>query len=116
MSTKQAGYQAEQRAMDYLCQHGLKTIARNYSCRMGEIDLIMRDKEHLVFVEVRARKSCGFGGGVDSITPAKQQKIIRTTMHYLLQHKLIDKYPIRFDVVSIDGPSATLSWIKDAFN
>ncbi|MGL6030415.1 MAG: YraN family protein [Legionella sp.] len=116
MSSKQEGSRAEQKAMDYLCQQGLKFVARNYSCRLGEIDLIMRDKDLLVFIEVRARASARFGGGATSVTASKQQKIIKTTTHYLLQHKLYDKQAVRFDVVSIDGPSATLSWIKDAFN
>lgn len=110
------GQLAEQRALDYLTQKGLKLITRNYHCRLGEIDLIMRDGCSLVFIEVRARQTNDFGGGLASITYAKRQKIIKTTSHYLLSHKLNEQEPIRFDVVAIEGQSGELTWIKDAFN
>lgn len=114
--TQKLGSQAEQRALDYLTQQGLKLVTRNYHCRMGEIDLIMNDPVYLVFVEVRARIHSAFGGGLGSITYAKRQKIIKTTSHYLLTHKIREQQAIRFDVVSIDGRSQELTWIKDAFS
>lgn len=115
MITQEAGQVAEQKALDYLVAQGLKLVLRNYSCRMGEIDLIMRDKDYLVFIEVRARVNEQFGGGVASITYAKRQKIIKTTSHYMLKHKVYDKFPIRFDVISLDGKAGAITWIKDAF-
>jgi putative endonuclease len=114
--TQVFGQRAEQQALDYLTRQGLKLVARNYSCRLGEIDLIMKDKTHLIFIEVRARKGTDFGGGLASITYAKRQKIIKTTSHYLLTQNIKDQEAIRFDVVSIDGESEQLTWIKDAFN
>lgn len=113
--SQKSGQLAEQKALDYLSQQGLKLIARNYRCRLGEIDLIMQDSAHLVFIEVRSRMHLAFGGGVASITYAKRQKIIKTTSHYLLTQKIREQQPIRFDVVSIDGSSEALQWIKDAF-
>lgn len=115
MITQQTGQLAENKALIYLTAQGLKLVTKNYSCRLGEIDLIMRDKEYLVFIEVRSRKSMSFGGGVASITFAKRQKIIKTTSHYMLKHQLQDKYPLRFDVISIDGSSGSITWLKDAF-
>ncbi|WP_173238587.1 YraN family protein [Legionella antarctica] len=113
--TQQTGRVAEEKALNYLVDKGLKLVMRNYTCRLGEIDLIMRDKEYLVFIEVRSRTSMSFGGGMASITYAKRQKIIKTTSHYIMKNKMQDKCPLRFDVVSIDGASGVITWIKDAF-
>jgi putative endonuclease len=110
------GQCAEQQALDYLTAQGLRLVARNYRCRLGEIDLIMKDKLYLIFIEVRARVSVDFGGGLGSITYAKRQKIIKTTSHYLLTQNIGEQQAIRFDVVSIDGSSSQLTWVKDAFN
>lgn len=115
MSQKK-GYLAEQKALDFLEKQGLNLIARNYYCRLGEIDLVMNDPVFLVFIEVRSRISNRFGGGLGSITYAKKQKIIKATSHYLLTHKIREQQAIRFDVVSIDGASGELTWIKDAFS
>ena len=113
--SQKIGFLAEQHARDYLITQGLHWIDSNYRSRMGEIDLIMRDGEHLVFVEVRARASNAFGGGMVSVTFSKKQKLIKTANLYLLANKLQDKLPIRFDVLSIDGASPTITWVKDAF-
>lgn len=109
------GNLAEDKALNYLCQQGLKLIQRNYLCKMGEVDLIMRDKSYWVFIEVRSRVNLSFGSGIESITPAKRKKIMRTATHYLMMNQLMGKVPSRFDVVSIDGPNQALTWIKDAF-
>jgi putative endonuclease len=116
VTTLELGQDAEQKALNYLLAQGLKCVTRNYRCRLGEIDLIMRDKEYLVFIEVRARVSSDYGGGIASITYAKRQKIIKTTSHYLLSNKITDKYPVRFDVISLDGAVGGITWVKDAFS
>lgn len=116
MLTQELGQQAEQDALEYLSSKGLKLVYRNYSCRLGEIDLIMRDGAYLVFIEVRSRTHKAYGDGLDSITYAKRQKIIKTTSHYLIRYKIQDKYPVRFDVISIDGKNKKLTWVKDAFS
>lgn len=115
LNNKLLGFNAEDKAQDYLETQGLKCVMRNYNCRQGEVDIIMRDKEYLVFVEVRSRSSYAYGGGVESITYAKKQKILRASNHYLLKHNLYDKYPLRFDVVSLDGKTESITWLKDAF-
>jgi putative endonuclease len=106
-----SGAAAEDRAAEYLQRQGLKLVARNYRCRAGEIDLILRDGNSLVFVEVRSRASTAFGGAAASITPAKQAKLIRAAEHYLLQHP--NPAPCRFDAVLIDGNN--LQWLRNAF-
>ncbi|WP_058476435.1 YraN family protein [Legionella steigerwaltii] len=113
--TQQKGRIAEEKALAYLKKQGLKFITQNYSCRLGEIDLIMRDKDQLVFIEVRSRVSTQFGGGIASVTYTKRQKILKTATYYMLEHQKYDQFALRFDVLSIDGKSATINWIKDAF-
>lgn len=109
------GQEAEKVAAEYLKQQGLHFITSNYSCRYGEIDLIMRDAENTtVFVEVRMRKNAQFGGAAYSITPTKQQKIILTAQHFLSKH---GEVACRFDVILMQAPQiAGIEWIKNAFD
>lgn len=108
-STVELGQQAEERALAYLQQQGLVLLARNYRCRAGEIDLIMRQQQLLVFVEVRSRRSAAFGGAAASVGRLKQQRLWRTAEHYLLRYA---RPPAcRFDLVAIDG--GALSWLQD---
>lgn len=113
--SQKIGFLAEQHAMDYLTSQGLLWVESNYRCRMGEIDLIMRDGDYLVFVEVRARASNAFGGAMASVTFSKKQKLIKAASFYLLVNKLQDKQPSRFDVLSMDGVPPMITWVKDAF-
>lgn len=113
--SQKIGFAAEDVARDYLRDQGLKWIESNYTCRLGEIDLIMHDKIHLIFIEVRARSSKDFGGALESITYSKQRKIIRTALLYLQITKRYEKQPIRFDVLTIDGAPPQIAWIKNAF-
>ncbi|WP_419600089.1 YraN family protein [Thiolapillus sp.] len=106
------GVQAENRAEKFLAGKGLTTIARNYRCKSGEIDLIMEDGATLVMVEVRYRKNAAFGSALESVTPRKQARIIAAASHYLVKHP-IDR-PVRFDVVAISGDN-TLNWVQNAF-
>jgi putative endonuclease len=114
------GQQAEQQALRFLKQQGLKLITHNYYCRQGEIDLIMTDQQTLVFIEVRYRKNAHYGSGAESVTNSKQKKVRRTAEHYLL-HKTKSPAPAcRFDVVAIypsDTAQSSLQfdWIKNAF-
>ena len=112
---------AEALALSWLQQRGLVCVTRNYRCRMGEIDLIMRDGATLVFVEVRQRKVSQFGSASDSISTAKQRKLIKVTQVFLQCHPQFDNYDIRFDVVCFQGaatkPQVPLdwTWIQAAF-
>lgn len=110
--TQGRGRAAEDQAADFLKAQGLTELQRNYRVRGGEIDLVMRDGQQLVFVEVRYRKSNSFGGAVASITAAKQTRLTLAAQHYLVRHDC--RLPCRFDVVAIDGTNAP-HWIRDAF-
>lgn len=110
---KAAGKLAEALVADYLQVRGLRLIERNYSCRLGEIDLILADGPVLVFVEVRLRRNPDYGGAAASITAAKRQRILRAARHYLSGKP---ERPCRFDVVLLDALAANrIEWIKDAF-
>lgn len=111
----QVGCEAETLALAYLKKRGLLLRDANFRCKFGEIDLVMNDDIYLVFVEVRMRSSGDYGGALESITIAKQRKIKGTAKIYLLQNKLYDKCPVRFDVLTIQGFSAKISWLKNAF-
>ena len=107
------GKLAEALVADYLQVRGLRLIERNYSCRLGEIDLILADGPVLVFVEVRLRRNPDYGGATASITAAKRQRILRAARHYLSGKP---ERPCRFDVVLLDALAASrIEWIKDAF-
>ncbi len=106
------GESAEQQAFDYLTNKGLKPVCRNFRCKQGELDLIMADQQTLVIVEVRYRKTDKYGSAVESITRAKQSRIIAATHVYLASQK--KDRPVRFDVVAISG-NGTIDWIQNAF-
>ncbi len=115
--TNKRGQWAERLAEDYLMQHGLELIQRNYSCRMGEIDLIMQEQNTIIFVEVRYRKNDQYGGGIESIDARKQKKLNSTAMHYLQNNDRYQEHPCRFDAMIITGQSSkpSINWIKNAF-
>jgi putative endonuclease len=116
--TRKTGDDAERIAETFLVKRGLDVVARNYHCRYGEIDLIMREKDTLVFVEVKMRKvtssKIDFGGALASITKSKQAKIIATAQHYLAGMKQLP--PCRFDAVLLNGMSVDgVEWLTNAF-
>ncbi|HZV61953.1 MAG TPA: YraN family protein [Methylophilaceae bacterium] len=110
---KQLGGQAEALAAAYLQKQGLHLVTSNYHCRFGEIDLIMRDANTLVFVEVRLRSNDNFGGAAMSITATKRQRLVQTAQQYLQQN---GDCTCRFDAIlmrTVDMQS--IEWIKNAF-
>ena len=108
------GVISEKIAADFLTQQGLLLIAQNYSCKYGEIDLIMRDGKTTVFVEVRLRSNNTYGGAASSITKTKQLKLSRTAEHYLQQH---GNLACRFDAILMSkAEAASIQWIKNAFD
>jgi putative endonuclease len=114
-TTKQAGDAAEDRALAHLAANGLKLVARNYRTPHrggGEIDLIMRDGDTLVFVEVRKRSRSDFGGAAATVGHVKQRRIVFAARHYLM--RLAAPPPCRFDVVSVEA--AGLRWLRAAFD
>jgi putative endonuclease len=108
----------ELRAAAWLEAQGVRTIARGYRCRLGEIDLIADDGQDLVFVEVRARKHDSLGTALETVGTVKQRRIVRATRHYLMRHPRAQARRIRFDVVAFDGidlPAPRVTWIRHAF-
>jgi putative endonuclease len=112
VKTQRLGNAAEQAALEYLESQGLQCIERNFSCKMGEIDLIMLDNNALVFVEVRLRNNPHHGSGADSVTRPKIRKLIRTAELFLTRHPIPGNLDCRFDVISMDNK---IDWIKNAF-
>lgn len=94
------GSNGEDIAANYLQRKGFEIIARNYKDKLGEIDIIARDRKTLVFVEVKTRRSDRFGLPEEAVTIAKQRQIIRLARSYLVRHQLVDE-AARFDVVAI---------------
>lgn len=108
------GTQAEVAAEAYLADHGLTPVARNYRAPTGEIDLVMRAGDCLVFVEVRARSRSTFGGAVASISAAKRRRVVRTAQHYLQRHRLGERQAVRFDVMALER--GQWLWLPAAFD
>ena len=116
-SPAEIGNDAEGLAERFLSRRGLQLVTRNYRCRRGEIDLVMRDADTLVFVEVRRRSGRTFGGGLESVDARKRARLAAAAEHYLTMKNFGDERACRFDVVAIDGPypRATIEWVRDAF-
>jgi len=93
---------AEHIACQFLTENKLKLIIKNYSCRQGEIDLIMQDQNELVFIEVRYRKNQSHGSALESITQYKLRRIKTAINHYIMTNNL-GYIPCRIDVVGLNG-------------
>lgn len=119
-STLKRGHRAETLAAEHLGRNGLVLLERNARAGRGEIDLVMRDRDTLVFVEVRSRRSRAMVNASESITPAKRQKVIETAERLLLQHHDWQRLHCRFDVVAIEwhprNGQVAVDWIRDAFS
>ncbi len=113
------GRRFEDRAACYLERHGLDVVARGYRCRLGEIDLVCRDADALVFVEVRARGAGARMHAIESIDAAKRGKLVATARHFLMRHPSWQQRPMRFDVVAfdrIDSEAPTLRWERNVID
>ncbi|KKO49036.1 hypothetical protein VT06_08600 [Arsukibacterium sp. MJ3] len=106
----------EQLALAYLQQQQLTLVCRNFQCKAGEIDLVMRQSSQLVFIEVKYRASNAFGGALAAVTPAKQKKLLRAVRWYLQQHGGQDQ-ACRIDVLAIEGREPFhYNWVQNAFS
>jgi putative endonuclease len=116
-TTKALGSKGEDLAVRFLKKKGFKIIERNFHCPAGEIDLVAREGDTLVFVEIKARSSSDFGLPQDAVDRFKQQKIIQAARTYLAQHRLSEEIPARFDVVAIHllSTEPSIELIRDAF-
>jgi len=117
LNTRAAGARYEDVALSHLEDAGLVLVARNYHCRYGEIDLVMRERDTVVFVEVRYRRPGGFGGGIDSVHAGKRAKLVRAAEVFLINHPRLADAACRFDVIAISGDAAApaLDWRRNAF-
>ncbi|MBP8184374.1 MAG: YraN family protein [Pseudomonas sp.] len=118
-SRQTTGRAAEQQARSHLEQQGLRLLAQNWACRVGELDLVMLDGDTVVFVEVRYRKHAGWGGALESVDARKRSKVSAAAQFFLQQQPCWAKHPCRFDVIAMSAsaqPNERLNWIQNAFD
>jgi len=117
ISTKQKGDEAETKACEFLIQQKFILLAKNYRCHFGEIDLIMQDKEDIVFVEVRSRQRTDYGNAIESVDYYKREKLIKTATHFLQSKRWLYQFNSRFDIIAFHPVlgKMQLEWIKNAF-
>lgn len=116
---KSTGDTYEEAAAQLLLAEGLEIVERNFSTKVGEIDIIAKDQNQLIFVEVRSRSNRYFAGAAASVNRRKQQRLIKTAQWYLQRRPQWANLPCRFDVIAFEppqsGPEAQVRWIKGAF-
>lgn len=117
MKLKLKGYEMETKALEHLEAHDFQLICRNFYCRQGEIDLIGILDRCLIFVEVRYRKTSGFGTAAETISVTKQRKILHCAQYFLKMAPQYSNLSCRFDVIAITLLQGNLKidWITDAF-
>lgn len=120
MNKKEIGNVGEDIAQSFLIDKGYIILDRNFKCRIGEIDIIAKDGNHIVFIEVKARNSCNYGSPGEAVNILKKNKIISTANYYINRKKLYNlNIQFRFDVVEIylngAGKYKRINLIKDAF-
>ena len=110
------GAAIEALANDWLAARGLTPVARNQHAKGGELDLVMREGETLVFVEVRHRRDSRHGHPLETVTTSKQRRLIKAARFYLARNGL--SCPCRFDVVGVTGtpPQLEYTWVRAAFD
>lgn len=118
LDNRKHGNCGENQVADYLQKCGNEILERNYRCKQGEVDIIIRLRSGcLVFVEVKTRSSCECGQPVEAVTRGKRAKIVRTAQHYLIEHDLFDKVDVRFDIAEVfdefDPPQ--INYLENAF-
>jgi putative endonuclease len=112
----ETGAAHEAAALAMLREAGLALLARNVRCRVGEIDLVLRDGRTTVFCEVRYRRSSAHGGALASVDYRKQARLTRAARWYLARHPALAREACRFDVVAIEGLAPyRVEWLRDAF-
>jgi putative endonuclease len=117
-SRQDTGSAAERQALRFLTAKGLRLIEKNFTCRVGELDLVMADKHCTAVIEVRARAAGSRVPALQTVDEFKQARIIRATELWLAINDAYADHPVRFDVVAIEGGQrgqAGLQWIRDAF-
>ncbi len=113
MNKRALGDKAEHIAIDYLKKKNFDVLEKNYSAKCGEIDIIARKDDYIVFVEVKSRKNTDFGYACEAVTFSKQEKIRKTALLWLSYHH--NELQPRFDVIEIYTESNTINHIENAF-
>ena len=113
---QQLGAHAEERAAQLLLGAGYAIVARNYRCRLGELDIVARRGAQLVIAEVRLRSSRGFGGPAASIGAAKRARIVRATRYLLMRQPQLARLEVRFDTLLLAASDGPIEWIEAAFS
>jgi len=108
------GVDAETRALRHLEGRGLELLVRNWRCKGGELDLVMRDGDALAVGGGRARARSDYGSALESVDARKRGRLIHATQLFLAAHPEHGQREVRFDVVTVDG--STLQWLKAAFD
>ena len=117
-TTRRTGALWEDAALAHAVRNGLQLIERNFTCRFGEIDLVLRDGSTLVFAEVRYRGDADRGGGTLSVGAGKRAKLVRAASLYLQAHPRWADQPCRFDVIGCAGTplKPVFEWTRAAFD
>lgn len=113
MNKRAIGAAYEKAVGEYLLSHGYLILEYNFYSRMGEIDIVARDGEYLVFVEVKYRKDGEAGGPLEAVGHTKQRRISRAAQYYCLTHGYGMSTPCRFDVAAVQGNRIEV--VKNAF-
>jgi len=112
MNKRLLGTKYEKKALDILKKHGYEELTRNYTSKIGEIDLIVKNEDTILFVEVKFRSGVNFGYGYEAVNKKKQKKIYLNALKFLQEYKQND-YKMRFDIISFHKEE--YNWIKNCF-
>lgn len=114
MNKRRIGYEKEKEAAKYLESRGVEILQLNYRNRSGEIDIVARHNEYLVFVEVKYRQNADKGSPLEAVDIRKQKQICKVANHYRMTHGIGEFSPVRYDVIGIEQDKIT--WIPNAFS
>ncbi|MDS1029931.1 YraN family protein [Bacillota bacterium LX-D] len=117
VNTRVIGKLGEELAAKFLEEHGYKILTKNFSCKLGEIDLIAQESGQVVFIEVKARSTISFGLPQEFVNYKKQSKIRQVALYYLMKYHS-ENFSCRFDVVAmvlVQGKAKKIELIKNAF-
>ena len=114
MNNRYRGIDGENAVCEYMRAHGFEILERNYSCYLGEVDIVAKDGDYFVFCEVKARKDARYGYAIEAVTPQKITQIIRTADWYI-KSKRLSTVDVRFDVAAVDLTKEEIEYIPNAF-
>lgn len=114
VNKRKLGTEYEDRAEEYLKQQGFIILERNFHSRSGEIDIVAKEDEYLVFIEVKYRRNNSSGSPLEAVNANKQKRICRTAFYYCFKHGYGERMPCRFDVIAIEGEE--ILHIRNAFD